>query len=315
MARFTYQFGKTDTLASQMAAAATSGTLSAGNFDNFTGDFLVLDYNNPSKREVIKCNVTGTAIASATRGVEGSDVTHSAGAAVAYAFLPDHAEFISLSAEEGWIESNDTWVYASASTFTIAGVDRTTTYQKGTKLRWKQGGGYKYGVVASSSFSTNTTVTIIVNTDYTIANAAITDNDFSYIESPVGFPSGFAYTPTGIAASNVTLTGRYSVRGMTNIVVDIYAAFTGGITFTTMPSLPVAASASGTGVSTQLGLKGVCSYEDNGTSYILNGLFPTVVESATTVVIRNSTGGSMSATVPITWANLDKLYAHFDYEF
>lgn len=218
MARFDYQFAKTDTLASQMAAGATSGTLSTGNFANFTGDYLVLDYDT-SSREIIKCNVTGTAISSATRGVDGtSDATHAAGAKVGYMWLPVHADFLSEAAETGWIESQDTWVYASASTFTISGVDRTSTYQKGTKLRFKQGGGYKYAVVVSSSFSTNTTVTIAVNSDYTIANSAITDNDFSYVENPIGWVGWFAYAPTSIVGFSSTPNDsvyKYRIQGNT----------------------------------------------------------------------------------------------------
>jgi len=69
----------------------------------------------------------------------------------------------------GWTASADTWTYASASTFTIAGIDRTAVYTKGTRLKFTQTT-VKYAVVVSSAFSTNTTVTIAVNTDYTIAN-------------------------------------------------------------------------------------------------------------------------------------------------
>jgi hypothetical protein len=74
-----------------MAAGATSATLSSAAFTNFTGDYLVIDYDNPSLLEVIKCNVTGTAVASATRGTNGtSDQTHAAGAKVMYGFVPSH---------------------------------------------------------------------------------------------------------------------------------------------------------------------------------------------------------------------------------
>ncbi len=97
---------------------------------------------------------------------------------------------------DGWVPSSDTWVYTSASSFTIAGVDRTAIFQKGTYLRFKQGGGYKYAVVLSSSFSTNTTVNIFVNTDYTIANSSITDNDYSYALNPEGWPTDFTRTLT-----------------------------------------------------------------------------------------------------------------------
>jgi hypothetical protein len=96
---------------------------------------------------------------------------------------------------DGWTTSTDTWVYASASTFTISGVDRTAIYTKGTKIKWTQTT-VKYGVVVSSSFSTDTTVTIAVNTDYTIANAAISLNYYSYQDMPADYPARFNFTPT-----------------------------------------------------------------------------------------------------------------------
>lgn len=111
------------------------------------------------------------------------------------------------SGTDGWNDDTEhTWVYASASTFTIAGVDLTAIFQKGTRLRFKQGGGYKYAVVVASSFSTNTTVTIAVNNDYTIANAAITDNYYSYAVRPQGYPSYFSYTPTLTKPTGMTGT-------------------------------------------------------------------------------------------------------------
>jgi hypothetical protein len=96
----------------------------------------------------------------------------------------------------GWRAAADTWVYASANTFTISGLDRTAIYQKGTRIRWKDGGAYKYAAVTSSAFSTNTTVTFTGGTDYTMANATVTDNDYSYEVSPQGYPEWFNYTST-----------------------------------------------------------------------------------------------------------------------
>lgn len=87
------QFGKSTTLAAQMAAGATTGTLASDEtLANFTSDYLVLDYNNATLREAIRCDLTGTAISNATRAIYGSDVTHAAGAAVGYNFLPKHYE-------------------------------------------------------------------------------------------------------------------------------------------------------------------------------------------------------------------------------
>lgn len=99
------------------------------------------------------------------------------------------------ASSDGWVTSADTWVYASASTFTIAGVDRTSVFTPGTRLKFTQTTA-KYAVVASSSFSTDTTVTIAVNTDYTIDNAAITSPYYSYEANPQGYPSWFSFSPT-----------------------------------------------------------------------------------------------------------------------
>jgi len=115
-----------------------------------------------------------------------------------------------------WTLSADTWTYASASTFTIAGVDRTTTYTKGTRLTFTNST-VKYAVVVGSSFSTNTTVTIAVNSDYVVENATITDPFYSYAIAPAGYPGFFSITPS---TSNVTgfsaIAGyvyRYSIVG------------------------------------------------------------------------------------------------------
>lgn len=122
---------------------------------------------------------------------------------------------------DGWFSGSAyTWVYASASSFTISGVDLTAVFQKGTFIRFKQGGSYKYAVVSSSSFSTNTTVNIIVNTDYTIANSAITDNYYSYSVNPEGFPTWFNYSITGTwngtpPSGSKTKEAKYSIVGRT----------------------------------------------------------------------------------------------------
>jgi len=120
----------------------------------------------------------------------------------------------------GWIDSIHTFVFASASTFTIASIDATTTYPKGTKLRLKQGAGFKYFYVTNVSFSTNTTVTVSAGTAFTIANAAITDNDYSYSSMAEGFPTSFVYdcAPFGATGSagafaQTSNTAYFSVSG------------------------------------------------------------------------------------------------------
>lgn len=106
----------------------------------------------------------------------------------------------------GWTPVLDTWTYASASTITIPS-DGTTTYQKGMRIRFKQGGGYKYAVAYAV---TATLITIFVNMDYTIANAAITDISYSFVENPLGWPNWFSRTATGIISGSTGSAGTYA---------------------------------------------------------------------------------------------------------
>ncbi len=83
----------------------------------------------------------------------------------------------------GWTEVSDTWTYASANTINIP-TDGTTVYQKSDKFRFKQGAGYKYFYC---TVVTATLITLTGGTDFTVANAAITDIAYSRSEKPFGF--------------------------------------------------------------------------------------------------------------------------------
>lgn len=122
--------------------------------------------------------------------------------------------YVDTSRADGWTVASDTLVYVSASSFKIASVDRTAIYTKGTRIKFTQTSA-KYFVVTSSSFSTDTTVNIAVNTDYTIANATITAPYYSYQVSPQGYPTSFAYTTTltGFSANPSDVTTRFSIIG------------------------------------------------------------------------------------------------------
>ena len=65
--------------------------------------------------------------------------------------------------------------YASATTMTVAGIDMTGIFKKGVVLKWlSSADAFKTGMVVSSSFSTDTTITIIGST------AASGDKTFYY---------------------------------------------------------------------------------------------------------------------------------------
>lgn len=188
---------------------------------------------------------------------------------------------------DGWITVSDTWTYASASTFTIAGVDRTGIYTAGTKLKFTQTS-VKYAVVVSSSFSTDTTVTIAVNTDYTIANAAITAPYYSYQQSPVGFPNFFTYTPTHTGFSSApTGTFRYSLtKGLCWIMH-------GGDT-------PGASNATGftvTGPVVASGVSyGIGAVYDNGSWQSTSGRLATTNGSAAISVSKDAGGSTFTGS-------------------
>lgn len=92
--------------------------------------------------------------------------------------------------EDGWQRANETWTYASASTITVPS-GAASRYQKGDRVKWTQTT-VKYGVIVTVA---DTLLTIAVNTDYTVANAAITANYYSHQANPLGYPTWFTYTP------------------------------------------------------------------------------------------------------------------------
>ena len=123
---------------------------------------------------------------------------------------------------DGWVAANETWTYASATTFTVA-ADVTEKYQKGDKIKLTQTT-VKYFYVVSTSYSEpNTTVTVTGGTDYALANAAITNPYYSHEASPQGFPTWFSYTPTASPQTGSitaeTVTGKFMINGRSLFVM------------------------------------------------------------------------------------------------
>lgn len=145
----------------------------------------------------------------------------------------------------GWQYDANTWVYASATSFTIASVDATGYLTKGTRVSWNDGTNVPgYGVVASSAFSTNTTVTLITTSDYSIANATIIRPRFSY-GNPQGFPTWFNWSPTlaGYSANPTNTVNRWKSLGGNDILIAIRQSGAGTSNNTThTATLPVTAA-------------------------------------------------------------------------
>jgi hypothetical protein len=168
---------------------------------------ITTSINDSSGNEVIKTPATASAVNELT-------VTNSAtGNAVQLSATGDDTNIdLQLSGkgtgrvwildDDGWIKANETWTYAStttyggssgqnttyAGTFTISG-DKTGKYSAGMLVKFTQTT-VKYAKITKVAYgSPNTTVTIFLGTDYSIANASITDPFYSHKETPYGFPT------------------------------------------------------------------------------------------------------------------------------
>lgn len=152
----------------------------------------------------------GTDVAVADGGTGSSTA---AAAAVALSVLP----------MDGWFDdSAETWTYASGSgtnsaTFTINGVDKTTKYQAGMKLKFTQTT-VQYAIITKVAFSTDTTITIYMGTDYTMANAAISANFHSTSNNPMGFPR----SPEKWTISQTTTTARTTTSTTLTSLTDTF---------------------------------------------------------------------------------------------
>jgi hypothetical protein len=133
-------------------------------------------------------------------------------------------------AEDGWSIA-DPFVFASTDaptfTFTIAGLDRTSRYTPGTRIKLTQAtGGVKYFIVTAVAFATDTTVTVYGGTDYTLNNEAISSPSYSRMKGPVGFPldpSKWRQTFTDVTfrTQGAPVNGTFYNIGSLSLVVPI----------------------------------------------------------------------------------------------
>ena len=121
--------------------------------------------------------------------------------------------------EAAGVYSEDSWVYASVSgavgTVTVDS-DGRERYPVGAKVRFKQGGSYKYFTIIAVN---DTTIDITAGSDYTLTNSAITDLYVAIIEHPLDWPWKVASKPSW----GLTRTTGKSVPHSTVTTVDFDA--------------------------------------------------------------------------------------------
>lgn len=125
----------------------------------------------------------------------------------------DYTSIIS-DLKTGWIEVSDTWTFNSSTDVNVPN-NATLVYPKGAKVRFKQGGNYKYFNIISR---TPTILTLKAGTDFTVANAAITNIAYSLDDVALDFPDYFTFAPAldtqdgTLAATNI-IRAKYKVFG------------------------------------------------------------------------------------------------------
>jgi len=199
----------------------------------------------PSKLERIKGIISGGNLIDYVRGVDGTtEQAHSAGAVVEMVWnaadlndivdwgLVEHSQLgvhdktkvvdlttaqtltnktltspVFQGTVDGWISANETWTRESDTSFSEP-IDATSKYQKGDKIRYKQGGGWKYQyIVGVGAYSGGKTImTTTGGSDYKFnSGTAITANYYSHQENPIGFPTFFNTTLTYISGGQFNL--------------------------------------------------------------------------------------------------------------
>lgn len=140
-----------------------------------------------------------------------------------------------IGKNDGWNSIGDTWAYASATTITVP-AGAATYYAVGDKIKLTQTT-VKYFYVVGVA---DTVLTVTGGTDYTVADAAITAIYHSRVESPIGFPGYFNYTPTLTGwASTTILQGRFTVIAK-SVQLDILITGTSNAT-SAEATLPITA--------------------------------------------------------------------------
>jgi len=186
----------------------------------------------------------------------------------------------------GWQTVTETWTRTGNHTFTVVG-DLTLKYHRGTKVRYKDGGSFEYGVIAGRVFSSpNTTITLITNTDYEMAAGTITDTSISYQANPEIFPDWFNWdaAPTGFSAVPTLQVYRWSTHGraITLAYSDGAIGTSNATTFTvTAPVLPATITN-----GNWTGLLGVAV--DNGALTTTPGR-ANIASGSTTITLRKDT--------------------------
>lgn len=261
-----------------------------------------------------------TALGAGVRWIRLANVTVANGfSSITDANMTDTRTQVALDAiVTGWTPAIDTLTYASATTITISGVDRTDIYTPGTKLKYYQSTGeWKFAYVVGSTYSTDTTITISESDDYTLENEAILTPYYSYIDNPQGFPHWFNYTPTwtNLTVGNATVNlGRFKINGR-EVTVRQYIDFGSTTAISASKprySLPVTAKTDDMHLEWEP--CGVCRLNESGVNTQIGTVSIFSSTQALVADMTSSIAAPVDATTPFTWGSGDEIVSNIRYE-
>jgi hypothetical protein len=214
----------------------------------------------------------------------------------------------------GWIPINDTWSYLSASAITVP-TGAVNRYAVGNKIKLTQTT-VKYFYIIDV---TNTVLQVAAGDEYSIANAPITNPNYSLADTPVNFPQSFTYTPvwtaTGgsVGGGNTTLKAEFSVNNrICTYAINMQVGTTTWLGTTTVWqfSLPIRS-----GNGQYFGVGRISDATAPGTYYFPKPRIDASANVISYIFIGNDTSNNsnLAYNIPITWAQSDILSVSINY--
>lgn len=252
--------------------------------------------------------VTATSVTSAG-AVSGTTVTGS-GAVTGASYTQG-----STRLDTGWFPGSSTWVYVSATTFTVSATE-AAFMSVGTKI-WLTQTTSKYFYVTGVS---GATITVNGGTDYTVANAAITAPYFSNAATPFGFPHWFAYTPTwtNLTVGSATQSFRFKITGKQVHVYGYIALSSSTVGTSPMFTTPTNLSSSYP-IATNASPLGSAIYNDIGTQQYSGAVWTYSTTTQVQPIVLQPSGSNLlpsglAVSVPFSFGNSDRMTFDFIYE-
>lgn len=212
-----------------------------------------------------------------------------------------------LEQTQQWVQDTNAWTRTANTTFTTA-ANTTAIFGPGVVVKWKESGVQKYGVVASSAFTTVTTVTLVSTTDYVMAaNPDANTNYYSY-GVPRDFPNSFTWSgigATGISGSLSITLATFTVKPGRRMLVNFNVSGTSNANSFTLTGLPISSSSTGAAY-------GACTGIDNNdwTPASLN-----IAASSSSIVASKVYPGVSLLTATWTTSNSKGLLGQIEYGF